>query len=657
MQNLKDQRSTSASSQNLKEQVSEQINRMFPPMPSAEEEAEQTAKFEAQYQAQTQQEPKQQTIPQYAPPRRTYDEPERRAYTVGFALRRYPRRFYRTVIYFTLLFLRLLAWEVFIRRIFGEGFVARGRANRTRFYSRRFRALAVGMGGVMIKLGQFISTRVDILPPEITDELIGLQDKVPVVPFDYIKRTVERELGTIRDRYLWLNEEPIAAASFGQVHRAQLHNGDRVVVKVQRPNILQIVKTDLAALDLVAKMSMLYGPIRRRANMPALMDEFAKVLWEELDYLSEADHALTFASLYKDDPGVYVPSVYLEHSTRYVLTLEDVTSIKINDYAALERAGIDRREVAERLLNSYLDQVFEYRFFHADPHAGNIFVYPLPESAIKAMNGSYRGKGRPFYLIFIDFGMMGRLTETLKEGLRETLIAVATQDATGLVNSYKKLGVLLPSADTKRIEEATRVVFDKVWGLNMQQMQNIPYEEMVNVASEFSDLLLSMPFQMPQDFIYLSRAVGILSGMCTGLDPRFDPWQQMQPFTQRLLSESGDRTRAALAAGTVRAGLEVAGKVVRDWFNRVTRLPQLADTVLSRADRGELSVRVQPDDFLVRQMNRVEASVNQLAIGVIFATTALASTLLYINDERQLGTIGYVLAAIMFLLILRRGRG
>lgn len=571
-------------------------------------------------------------------------------------------RYIKIVIFFVTLFGRLLIWEIGIRRIMGETFVARGRSKRSRNASRQFRNLAVEMGGVMIKLGQFISSRVDILPPEITDELIGLQDNVPVVPFDYIKKTVERELGPLEARYLWFNPEPVAAASFGQVHRAQLHNGDRVVVKVQRPNLNDVVHTDLSALSVVARLAMYWSLIRKRANMPALLDEFSRVLWEELDYKAEADHALKFASMFADDMGVYIPAIYLEHSSAFVLTIEDVTSIKLNDYAALDRAGISRAEVAERLLDTYMRQIFDFQFFHADPHPGNIFIYPLPEDKDKAAstNGKTNGKSRnrPFYLIFIDFGMVGRLTPLVNDGLRETIIAIVTQDAAGLVRAYQKLGVLLPGADTKRIEEATRMVFDKIWGLNMQEMQSLPYEEMLEVGQQFSDLLLTMPFQMPQDFIYLSRAIGILSGMCTGLDPHFDPWKAIQPFTSKMLSTSSDRTKNAL--GTNNAALAVVGTflgVARTYAGRVAHLPTLADSVLTRAERGELSVQMTLDANTRQQITRIESASGQLVVGMVFATLALASTLLYINHEQGLGNVGYAFSALTLLILLLRGRG
>jgi predicted unusual protein kinase regulating ubiquinone biosynthesis (AarF/ABC1/UbiB family) len=573
-------------------------------------------------------------------------------------------RFVRIVYFFGLMFLKALFWEIAIKRIVGEKFVAVRRSGRFRHDARNFRKLAIGMGGVMIKLGQFVSTRVDVLPPEITEELEGLQDQVPVESFDYIKQTIEQEIGPIDPLFMWLNPEPVAAASFGQVHRAQLPNGDRVVVKVQRPGISDMVHTDLDALAVVARMAMRYGPIRRRANVPDLLEEFSRVLWEELDYLAEADHAMIFASMFEKDPGIYVPKVYLEHTTKLVLVLEDVTSIKLNDYGALERAGINRQEVANRLLNCYLEQVFDHRFFHADPHPGNIFVYPMPESAPAGSGANRNGKlpnGRPFYIIFIDFGMVGRLTPRLQEGLRETLISIATQDEKGLVASYLKLGVLLPGTDTKRVEAATRAVFDKVWGLNMSELANMQFEDMAVIAREFSDLLLSMPFQMPQDFIYLSRAVGILSGMCTGLDPQFDPWHAMQPFTEKLLSNSSTRTQTALGGGRLGVGgvqdqLQFAGKLVTDFFQKAYRLPSLADNVLQRAERGELQMQIAPDDPLKQQINRIETSVGQIFPSVVFATLTLAGTLLYINHEQTLGLAGFGFGLVVLVMTLLRGR-
>lgn len=641
------------------------MTRMIAPMPSAQEEAEQEAarreSGELRYErlADPGYDPTPDAMPGVSP--REAREREAAAKQEGSAGREFAYkvdrgRLRKTVWFFSLLFVRVLAWEVFIRRFTTANFVARGRSNRWRYYAREFRGLAVGMGGVMIKLGQFISSRVDVLPPEITDELAGLQDQVRVVPFDYIKSTVERELGSLEAHYLWFNPEPIAAASFGQVHRAQLRNGERVVVKVQRPRLNDVVQTDLRALRLVARLSMRYGPIRRRADVPALLDEFARVLWEELDYEQEAAHAERFQSMFADDDGIYVPRIHHEHSTRYVLTMEDVTSIKLNDYAALDRAGIDRREVANRLLDCYLRQIFDLRFFHADPHPGNIFIYPIPEKEWDKFGYSTANppQTRPFYLIFIDFGMCGVLSDRLQGGLRDTIISVITQDAKALVASYGRLGILMSGADTERIEQATSAVFSKIWGLNMNELTNLPFDEVADVANQFSDLIMTMPFQMPQDFIYLSRTVGILSGMCTGLDPTFDPWRQMQPFTTRLLSERN--ADGSSANNSPRVIINAALKALQRFAGTTIGLPNLANNVLSRAERGELQVQIAPDSGLQQQVNNIEKSVGQLSTGVIFATTTLASTLLYINQQQGAGTVGYLISAALLVGIWLRGR-
>ncbi|MBN1966765.1 MAG: AarF/ABC1/UbiB kinase family protein [Anaerolineae bacterium] len=582
------------------------------------------------------------------------------------------RRYLRIVAFFGLLAVRLIWWYVIVQQIAGRGFVRAREQQRFRRWSRAFRDLAVRMGGVMIKLGQFVSSRVDVLPPAITEELAGLHDEVPTVPFDQMARTLHDELGADwRARFARIDETPVAAASLGQAHRAQLPNEDRVVVKVQRPGIEAIVHTDLAALVVVARLAMRFRFIRRRVNLPLLLDEFARVLWEEVDYVHEADNADRFAELFAEDMDVYIPAVYREHSTRRVLVLEDVTAIKLNDYAAIEAAGIDRRIVAQRLLDTYLRQIFVYRFFHADPHPGNIFIYPLSETS----NGKRQRQNapRPFYIIFIDFGMVGKLTPQIAEGLREVLIGVITRDTRRLMRSYQQLGVLLPDADLKRIEQASEALFDEVWGLNMTQLAEIDYQVMAGLAREFGDLLYTLPFQVPQDFVYLGRAVGILSGMCTGLDPQFDPWAEIQPFVRDLLRQDGgesgeqpkrswlglldrfdfDTLRTLATPETVTMAVETG----RDMLLRSAGLPAKADNVLTKLERGDLEMMVRPDDRFEAHLTRIEGIGRQIALSLVFAGTMLTSAFLYVNGEHDMGLVGFAVAGITLVGMLLRGRG
>ncbi|MFN2151866.1 MAG: ABC1 kinase family protein, partial [Anaerolineales bacterium] len=297
----------------------------------------------------------------------------------------YKSRYRRITFFFARLIGGIIIWDLIFPRIGLRGRSQATRPERQRQMAVHFRALAIEMGGVMIKLGQFLSTRADVLPPEITAELAGLQDEVPAEPFEAIRQIIEREYQSpIPEKFLQFARDPLAAASLGQAHRARLRAEDahrigfeNVVVKVQRPNIEQLIETDLAALQRVAGWVQKYRPISRRADVPALFREFAKTLYEEIDYQAEAQNAETFAKNLSNLPGVYIPRVVWSHCTDCILVLEDVSAIKISDYEAITAAGIDRALVAKRLFETYLQQIFRDGFFHADPHPGNLFVCPV----------------------------------------------------------------------------------------------------------------------------------------------------------------------------------------------------------------------------------------------------------------------------------------
>jgi predicted unusual protein kinase regulating ubiquinone biosynthesis (AarF/ABC1/UbiB family) len=305
-------------------------------------------------------------------------------------------RYRRVVRFFARAFAHFILWEIVLRHLLGRGFVERSAPKRWQRIARRFRTMAVELGGVLIKLGQFLSIRVDVLPQIVTAELAGLQDEVPPERLADIEAVIESEFGRPVSRvFSWFAPEPEAAASLAQVHRAQLLTGVDVVVKIQRPGIETIVETDLEAIHTAARWLKRYGPVRRRVDLDRLYDEFSRTTRTELDFVAEGEHVERFARDFADDPGVRIPRIYPETSTRRVLIMEDVANIKITDYSAIEAAGINRKEVARSLFDTYLKQFFLYNFVHADPHPGNLFVEPLGPSVAEAQPQQSASLGAP----------------------------------------------------------------------------------------------------------------------------------------------------------------------------------------------------------------------------------------------------------------------
>ncbi|MEZ4867776.1 MAG: AarF/UbiB family protein [Caldilineaceae bacterium] len=551
------------------------------------------------------------------------------------------RRYRRILRFFAGVIGQFIVLDLLLGRI--PGLRQRIRASRTgrlRHIARRFRALAIEMGGVLIKLGQFLSARVDVLPAEITDELAGLQDEVPAVPWPAIQATLQHELGELTTHFTDLEETPLAAASLGQAHRARLHMGKnatqilRVVIKVQRPGIEAIVRTDLEALRVVARWIMRYRPIRRRANVPALMEEFARTLWEELDYQAEAANAERFAKLFVDAADVRVPVVYHAYSTGRILTLENVEGLRIDDVAGMAAAGVSPTIVAERLLDIYFKQVFQEGFFHADPHPGNIFVHPLPRPADLPPDVL-----TPFQITFVDFGMMGNIQTLMGENLRRVLLAVAKRDAHALTQIYSDMGFFLPGADLDRITAAQEAVLGRIWGRSLQEMARPNREEIQELGSEFKDLLREFPFQVPQDFIYLGRAVGMLSGLTSQLHPDVNLWTQMEKYALEIVGDERFKL--------------FSPELILDELRALVAVPAQVRRLIHLAETGQLQVRTLEDSGAMRRLDRLERRVNRLNSTMVASAALLTGALLYNSGSVVIalafwGVAGVLLVAGLF---------
>jgi predicted unusual protein kinase regulating ubiquinone biosynthesis (AarF/ABC1/UbiB family) len=450
---------------------------------------------------------------------------------------------------------------------------------------REFRRTAVALGGLLIKLGQFLGARADLLPPEALDELAALHDEVPPEPFELIKAALEREWrAPVGEVCAAIEPQPTGSASLGQVHRARLHDGRIVAIKVRRPGISAIVRTDLRTLHVVLRVVGWLAPAANRiTDLDALYREFRRTIYEELDYHLEGRSAERFAAIFADDPLILAPRVVWEYSTRRVLVLQWMDGIKITHFAALDAAGVDRDALAKRLAGAYFKQVLEVGFFHADPHPGNIFVQPGAPGA---------GEDR---LVFVDFGMMGTITPRMRAGLRDCFEGAVLNDPALFVRGLDVLGFLSETVDRRAIERVVAAMFARFSGMPAGRFRDVDPRD---VMRDVGPALYDQPVRLPAEFAFFARAVGILLGLMVGLSPRFNFLEVATPYAREFMGQGS-------IAGILRLfGIESVEALGRDVLREgvtaarvLATLPSRLDRLLSSVERGDLRVIVDSADL------------------------------------------------------------
>ncbi|MBI1880267.1 MAG: AarF/ABC1/UbiB kinase family protein [Chloroflexi bacterium] len=518
------------------------------------------------------------------------------------------KRYHKVRWFFAKAFLHVIWWDIVLNRPVLK-WLRTPPLPRWQKIARSYRGLAVEMGGVLIKLGQFLSIRVDILPTEVTRELAGLQDEVPAERLEDVVSQIEADFGRpMADVFAWFSPEPVGAASLAQVHLARLPSGEEVVVKALRPSIDVLVETDLTAIALAIRWLKFYKRISKRVDLDWLAEEFTTVTRNELNLKAEGQNAERFVQDFTGDAQVYIPKIYWDYSAARTLTLENVGYIKIGDLAAIDAAGISRPQVAKKFYNIYMRQTFITNFVHADPHPGNVFVKPLahpndPEGTCFGPNDPVPYQpGRSFQIVFVDFGMVAVIPERLRAALREYAIGVGTRDAHKIVQSYVSAGVLLPGADLKRLEEAHEAMFERFWGVRMGQMRNVAFNE-------------------ARYFLREDR-----------------PWAETIPFAERLAKEELQQNW-------------------RGWLQEIANLAQLIlklpaelDRVLTQAERGNLVVQTSLAPDARKTLQRLEQAINRLTWVVIAASLLIAGVNWQAgNQEGSLGRWFMVLALLAFV--------
>lgn len=485
--------------------------------------------------------------------------------------------------------------------------------------------MALGeMGATSIKLGQMLSMRSDLLPPDYISELAKLQDAAPQVSFEHICELVCEELGQPPEKiFSEFSPQPLAAASIGQVHTGVLRDGRPIVIKVQRPGVREQVEEDLEILFGLAEWAKTHTTFGRTYDLLALVDEFAFTLRNELDYRYEGQNADRFRRNFADDSGIHVPAVYWEYTTGRVLAMERVSGINIADVEALDQAGINRSAVAENAVRIMLKEVFEFGFFHADPHPGNFFVQPDAS------------------ITLIDYGMVGQVNHQLKNVLLEIGLAVARQDSERLSDAFFTLGVAQKSVNRPALQRDLDHFLSQYAGRSIQELAatQVTYE-ILNIAFRYR-------LQLPSTLVMLLRLIAMSETLGARLAPEFRLFEFAEPYLKQIWFQQ--RSPEAVTRRLVQSFLDASE------FSMA--LPQRSARLLNQLEQGELAFNVRHEG-LEEVVHRLQRMINQLTLTILLSAIIVALGLVMVVYHppgwEQYG--GWVFGT-MFLLALASGVG
>ncbi len=509
-----------------------------------------------------------------------------------------------------------------------EGYTEANRAARRRRQAIWIREAMLDLGPTFIKLGQLFSTRSDLFPAEYVEELSKLQDKVPAFPYEQVEPIVREDFGKhISELYRSFDPIPLAAASLGQVHKAQLLSGEEVVVKVQRPGLKRLFDIDLGIAKTIAQYFQNHPRWGRGRDWLGIYDECYKILYEEIDYLKEGRNADSFRRNFRGLQWVRVPKVYWRYTGSRVLTLEYIPGIKISHYEALEAAGLNRRDLANKGAEAYLRQLLNHGFFHADPHPGNIAVAP---------DGA---------LIFYDFGMMGRIRSDIRERLLDLFFGVAQKSADKVVEALIQLGALVPTDDLGPVRRSIQYILDNLMD---QPFEN---QSVAAISDDLYEIAYDQPFRFPATFTFVMRAFSTLEGVGKGLDPEFNFMEVAKPFALQIMA-NGNGTEG-------NSFLDQLGRQAAQVSSTALGLPQRIEDTIEKLERGDIRLRVRASetDRLLRRMSNLQMGTN---LALLASAFTLSATILLVNNWWRLavvvGLVAVLLAGALIRLMMRLER-
>ena len=499
---------------------------------------------------------------------------------------------------------------------------------------QRVRLALEELGPTFVKLGQVLSTRPDLLPPDYITELAKLQDAVLPVPWEPVRAQIEAELGApLAELFATFDPTPIAAASLAQVYAATLTDGSEVVAKVQRPDIKATIESDLEILFDLFRLLQTRTSLGEIYDLPKIAEDFGVTLRAELDFYREGHNTDRFRANFADEPCLYIPQVYWDYTTHRVLTLERIYGIKIDDIQALDEAGLDRHGVALNAARMIVKEVLEDGFFHADPHPGNFVV--MPGEVIGAM----------------DFGLVGHLSHRMRSDLVRLYIVAVRLDEEGIVDQLIHMGVTTGGVDRAGLQHDVAGLLRKYYGMPLGAIR----------AQEVIDEIMPIAYRhhlhLPSDLWLLGKTLAMMEGIGLKLDPDLDLFAFSEPYVRRF----------AWQMASPRSWGPPLIKGVGDWATLAGLIPRVGVQLLNRAERGELEIAVSYRE-LDRTLTRLDRLANRLSISVLLAALIIGLALFIpaFNMAQQLGgatlwvVAGFVGASILGLWlvfsILRSGR-
>ncbi|MCL5036142.1 MAG: AarF/ABC1/UbiB kinase family protein [Chloroflexi bacterium] len=481
----------------------------------------------------------------------------------------------------------------------------------------RIRMALEELGAAFVKLGQSFSMRADLLPPELIKELEKLQDNVSSVPYDDIKVVVEQELGRKAGViFQSIEHAPLAAASLGQVHLARLPGGEKVAVKIQRPNIAEEMEADCDIISDITNFLQKYSPWKENYDFIGIGNEFIESLLSELDFYNEGKNADRFRQNFEDDEKVKFPKIYWEYTTRKILVLELIEGTKISNIEELKEREADLKEIAETGTRTYLKQFLEDGFFHGDPHPGNLFY-------------TYDGK-----LAFIDFGIVGFIDDDLKGKVADLIYAITRKDPQGILNSFFEIGVVPSDVDVRLLKRQISKMVRKYYGISAKDVRA---EEIID---DMFTLTTKYKIRVPPDFTLMARTLSILEGIVTKLSPEFVGVEVSRPFLEKLVKER------VLSKWDLRQLLENFS----DSATALVSLPGHIKYMLERIEEGEIIFKHKPIG-LDKYTDQSRRNADKISLAIVVSGLFIGSGLILSTPYLWISITGFVLASVLCIIL------